>query len=95
MTMRQKIVLIGVAQILGVIAVLFACYYYDTREKVQQQYLAKARAVLLTAESAREEMGKKWGQGRMALPSLPLYLTGSYGSSKACRSFRRGACISG
>jgi methyl-accepting chemotaxis protein len=63
MTMRQKIVLIGVAQILGVIAVLFACYYYDTREKVQQQYLAKARAVLLTAESAREEMGKKWGQG--------------------------------
>lgn len=60
MDMRKRIVLIGSLQILVVGGVLFGLYYYEAHDKVQQQYLEKARSIILTAEATREEMGRKW-----------------------------------
>ncbi|MCH8967007.1 MAG: DUF3365 domain-containing protein [Planctomycetes bacterium] len=61
--MRKKIVLIGVVQLTIVAGILFAAYYSEAKEKVQQQYVDKARSIVLTTESTREEMGKKWEAG--------------------------------
>ncbi len=63
MNLRTKIVLIGMAQLLVVTGVLFALYYRDAKQKVQEQYVAKARSIVLTAEAMREEMAHKWDQG--------------------------------
>ncbi|MEE9295802.1 MAG: methyl-accepting chemotaxis protein [Phycisphaerae bacterium] len=63
MDLRKKIVLIGVIQ-LGVVAgILLGLYYFEAKDKVQQQYVEKARAIILTVESTRQEMGKKWEAG--------------------------------
>ena len=62
MNLRKKIVLIGAAQLVALTLVLFVTYYFEARGKVQSQYVEKARAIVLTAESVREEMGKKWTQ---------------------------------
>ena len=63
MNLRTKIVLIGTVQIVVVAGVMFALYYRDAKHKVQQQYVAKARSVVLTAEAMREEMAAKWHEG--------------------------------
>jgi len=61
--LRKKVVLIGAIQLAIVVAVLFAFYYYEAKENVTKQYVEKARGIILTAESTREEMGKKWDLG--------------------------------
>ncbi len=63
MNLRTKIVLIGMVQLVAVAGLMFALYYHDAKKKVQQQYVAKARSVVLTAEAMREEMANKWHQG--------------------------------
>jgi methyl-accepting chemotaxis protein len=61
--LRNKIVLIAVAQLVVVAAVLMICYYFRAKEDVRRQYVEKARSVILTTESTREQMAKKWDQG--------------------------------
>ena len=63
MNLRRKIVLIGGSQLALVGAVLFTLYYHDANQKIYRQYVERARAVTLTAESTRAEMGKKWEKG--------------------------------
>jgi len=63
MSLRQKIVAIGVSQLAIVSVVLFVLYYNDTKEKVQSSYIERARSVILTAEATRENMGGKWDKG--------------------------------
>jgi len=63
MDLRKKIVLIGALQLILLSGVLFALYYRDAKTRIEQQYVEKARSVVLTTESAREEMGRKWEQG--------------------------------
>jgi len=70
MTLRTKIVLIGVVQLVVVSGVLFALYHRDARQKVHEQYVAKARSVVLTAEAMREEMAHKWEQGIFSAEQL-------------------------
>jgi len=68
--LRKKIVGIGIAQLVSLAAVMFGGYYVDTRSKVQQQYVEKARAVVLTTESVRDEMGKKWDAGILTADNI-------------------------
>lgn len=63
MDLRKKIVLIGIAQLIIVVGVLFGFYYAQAKKNVQKQYVEKARSIVLTAESTREDMGKKWDTG--------------------------------
>lgn len=63
MGVRQKIVLLSVSQILLLALVLMAIYWKSQGKNFDEQYVEKARAVVLTAEATREEMGKKWDQG--------------------------------
>jgi methyl-accepting chemotaxis protein len=59
---REKIVGLGVAVMIGVAGLQFWLNYRDAQRQIVQQYVEKARSVVLTAESAREEMGRKWDQ---------------------------------
>ncbi|MBT4500524.1 MAG: DUF3365 domain-containing protein [Gemmatimonadetes bacterium] len=63
MDLRKKLVLFSALQLLIVTGVIVGVYYYDAREKIRRQYVAKARAVVLTTESAREEMANQWKRG--------------------------------
>ncbi|HRX84267.1 MAG TPA: methyl-accepting chemotaxis protein [Phycisphaerae bacterium] len=63
MSLCKRIILIGLAQVIVIVGVLFAFYYREARHKVEQQYVEKARGIIMTAESAREEMGEKWRLG--------------------------------
>jgi methyl-accepting chemotaxis protein len=62
-SLRIKIVAIGVGLMTAMACVLFFAYWRDAERQVIQQYVEKARSIVLTAESAREEMGRKWEQG--------------------------------
>ncbi len=63
MGLRGKIIGIccGFLAMLG--AALLVAYYSTTKDHIEQQYVEKARSILLTAESTREQMGKQWDQG--------------------------------
>lgn len=63
MALRQKIVLIGTVQIVLVAVVLLGSYAGHAKERAIDQEVSKARAVILTAEATREEMGRKWDLG--------------------------------
>ena len=63
MTLRQKIVALGVLQLVFVTGVLFYLNYRQTRQTAESEYVARARSIALTAESVREEMGRKWNLG--------------------------------
>jgi hypothetical protein len=63
MDLRKKITILGVTQLVAVAGILLFLYAQEAKEKVRNQYVEKARAVVLTTESTREEMGKKWDQG--------------------------------
>ena len=63
MTLRQKIVALGVLQLVFVTGVLFYLNYRQTRQTAENEYVARARSIALTAESVREEMGRKWKLG--------------------------------
>jgi methyl-accepting chemotaxis protein len=63
MTLRQKIVALGVLQLVCVTGVLFFLNYRQTRQTAENEYVARARSIALTAESVREEMGRKWALG--------------------------------
>jgi methyl-accepting chemotaxis protein len=60
---RAKIVAIGTTLLLSTAALLFVLHARSTRRDVIDQYVAKARAIVLTAEAAREDMGHKWELG--------------------------------
>ncbi len=58
----MKIVLIGIAQLVCVCGILLWLNNWKTREATRQKFVEKARAILLTVESAREETATKWEQ---------------------------------
>jgi len=63
MTLRQKIVALGVLQLVFVTGLLFYFNFRQMRQTAESEYLSRARAIALTAESVREEMGRKWTLG--------------------------------
>jgi len=61
--LRRKIVAISASLLVVVCGVLFWQNYRDTRQNVEQEYLARARSIVLNTESVREEMARKWSLG--------------------------------
>ncbi len=70
LTLRTKILSVGILQLLVVAGVLFGVYAWKARSSMLQQYAEKARAIVLTAESTREEMGRKWQLGLLGADQL-------------------------
>lgn len=66
----RKIVTIGLLQLVVVGAVLIGANYVDSRDKIIQQYVEKSRAIVLTAESTRDQMGNKWADGIFSAEEL-------------------------
>jgi len=51
-------------------AVLFVAYQRDAKRAAREQYVEKARSLVLTAESTREEMAKQWQMGMYSTHQL-------------------------
>ncbi len=62
-SLGKRTIALGVALIVGVAGVLFGLYYREARESVTQQYVEKARSVVLMAEATRGEMTRNWETG--------------------------------
>ncbi len=58
--LKVKTALLGAALISFIAATLFVLYAQDAKAKVRDQYVEKARSIVMTVESVREDMGKKW-----------------------------------
>lgn len=63
MNLKQKILAVVVGPVFITGAILVAAFSYTAQQDKVREYVDKARAVVLSAESAREEMGVKWAQG--------------------------------
>ncbi|MGE3957570.1 MAG: methyl-accepting chemotaxis protein [Vicinamibacterales bacterium] len=63
MSLSAKILLAAAFPVLVLGILLSVVYDRSARQQVQQQYVDKARSVVLSAESMREEMATKWKQG--------------------------------
>ena len=66
MSLTKKVVLIAVVPVIAlgiVLSFVFARVADQQHEQVVQEYVVKARSVVLSAESMREEMGNAWAQG--------------------------------
>jgi methyl-accepting chemotaxis protein len=63
MGFRSKLIFVGVLQLAIICAVLFTLHTRKAEESVKEQYVEKARSIVLTTESAREEVGKMWDAG--------------------------------
>ncbi|MFH7319341.1 methyl-accepting chemotaxis protein [Desulfurivibrio sp. D14AmB] len=72
-SLRGKIVLLGVVLPTILIIVLFRLYMAESREKTLTAFTDKARAICLTAESAREEMEAKWRMGLFSTEQLRTF----------------------
>jgi methyl-accepting chemotaxis protein len=63
MSLTQRILLVAAAPLLGAGVILSVAYVRDARANSIQQSVEKSRSIVLSAESAREEMGDKWSKG--------------------------------
>lgn len=62
-TLRSKFVLISVSSLLSVCGIMSWLYYHNAKENARQEFVARARSIVLTTESIREEMARKWKLG--------------------------------
>ena len=63
-TIRKKIVLIGVLQLLLVSGVLFALYYHQARESAREEYLARSRSLAQGLDPTGTRM-ENWKAGEV------------------------------
>lgn len=63
LNLQSKATLVIMCIFVAVTSVFLSLYYFDARERIQQQFIEKSRGIILTAESAREEMDAKWDLG--------------------------------
>ena len=70
MGITRKIVTIGLLQLAAIGAILIGANYFDSRDKIIKQYVEKSRAIVLTAESTRDQMGGKWAEGIFSADQL-------------------------
>lgn len=70
MGFRAKLVIVGATQLVALAAILFYAYTRQEAATVQQQYVEKARSIVLTVEAVREEMAKRWDSGVFSTTQL-------------------------
>jgi len=60
MSLRGKVITIGIGLQTLLLLLLFGMYHYQSKDKAVAGIVEKARSICLTAESARENMERKW-----------------------------------
>jgi len=73
MSLSTKILLASISTMLILLAVLFSLFAMNADQKAVDSYVEKARAICLTAESAREDMEQKWKMGLFSTEALNQY----------------------
>jgi len=73
MSLRVKIVFVGVIIPTVLIAALFTGYYFQSKQHAIESYVEKSRAIVLAAESTREEMEDKWDLGMFSTEKIREY----------------------
>ncbi len=74
MTLGRKVLLVAAAPVLLLGIVLTGLYYRSAATTSQEQVVEKARAIVLAAESTREEMADKWHQGIFSAATLRAWV---------------------
>lgn len=62
-SIRRRILLIGLLLPGILVALLFFLYFRQMRNDVVERYVEKSRAIILSAEAAREQMDENWRMG--------------------------------
>ncbi|MFN7914083.1 MAG: methyl-accepting chemotaxis protein [Vicinamibacterales bacterium] len=73
MSLTRKVVLVAILPVIAlgiVLSFVFARVAEQQHQQVTQEYVVKARSVVLSAESMREEMGNAWAQGSFSAELL-------------------------
>ena len=70
MTLGKKVLLVAATPVVFLGVALTALYYSSALTTSETQVVEKSRAIVLAAESAREEMADKWHQGIFTVPML-------------------------
>ncbi|MBS1818521.1 MAG: DUF3365 domain-containing protein [Acidobacteria bacterium] len=70
MSLSTKILLVAACPVFALGVLLSVIYDRSSGQQMQTQYVEKARAVVLSAESMREQMAIKWQQGIFSAQSL-------------------------
>ncbi|MFN7914085.1 MAG: methyl-accepting chemotaxis protein [Vicinamibacterales bacterium] len=70
MSLSNKILLAAACPLIVLGILLSVVYERSSRQQVEQQYVEKARSVVLSAESMREQMAGKWKAGILSADML-------------------------
>lgn len=70
LSLRNKILFTTICLTVFFILMVFLFYFVSIKNNTIEGYVAKARAVVLASESAREEMEDKWGAGLFSAEDL-------------------------
>ena len=62
-SLRTRLLTLGILFPAIIVAILFVFYYIQSKQKTSNSFEAQARAILMTAESARLNMEEKWHVG--------------------------------
>ena len=63
LSIRWKLLSLGIILPVALAVILFAGYYADAKQKTLEAFVSKARAICLTTESTRDVMEEKWRLG--------------------------------
>ncbi len=74
MTLGKKVLLVAAAPVILLGTVLTGLYYRSAATTSQEQVVEKSRAIVLAAESTREEMADKWHQGIFTAATLRTWV---------------------
>ncbi len=78
MGFRAKIVTFGMSLLALVGVALFGAYYVDAKQQHVDEYVSRARAIIMSAEAVREEEGKKWAMGIFSAAQLREWAAGGH-----------------
>ena len=83
LSIRTKLVGLGVALPLALVSLLFVGYAIQSRSAVIESFVTKSRAICLSAEAARENMEEKWAKGIFTADQLKIWAKqGSQGEER-------------
>lgn len=70
LSIRTKLLILGIGLPLILVSVLFGLYFWEASEKATDAYVDKARSICLTTEAVREQMDDNWAKGIYTLDML-------------------------
>ena len=73
MTIRTTLIITAITMSTVLSIILAILFFFEAKERIIEGYVEKARSVVLSAESTREEMEDKWEKGLFTVEQLREY----------------------